>query len=189
MSTTKKRSLWFFIMTLVVLAFFLIAVYAIGFKRQGEARWDLGCVGSMVKPYKEMDQKFVGISYDLMVAGLALTGFSILFATVLMILASVRKFGISERRRLFEGFAWTLIALVIICAILMLAGELNFMVKMFNYQKDHGGTDKTKFTSYWNGGYFAGMLIFTILPIGLIFIPWACKEMKMPRMKKHNKRK
>ncbi|ATZ16307.1 hypothetical protein JN01_0279 [Entomoplasma freundtii] len=175
MSLIKKRSLAFFIATLFVLAFLFIAVYGFGFKPKGEPIWNLGDLGSMTKIYDEMGEKFVGISYRLMVTAISISGIPIIMSLMLMVFINVTKINLEERYRLYFWLIWTIIGLVMVTIILMFSGELNFMIKMANY-KEGIMNNNSNFVNYWNGGYFAGLIIFTLLPATIIFIPFAFKK-------------
>lgn len=166
-----KRNLGILGVAVITFMFFVIAVWAFGFRASTAAgavnTYNNGFIeiNSMLKtPVNSGAGQFRTDSYALMVTGMVLSGCAVMFAYWGDFAGIGRSDWRSKRGAMISMHSLT-IFFIFAAIVMMLAGELNFMVKLAkNYD--------VKFSDFWKTGYVAGMLIFTLLPLPMVVFPY-----------------
>ncbi|ATZ16141.1 hypothetical protein JN01_0459 [Entomoplasma freundtii] len=189
----KKRALAYLIVSFSCLASFLLAVFALGF-RESCGRWfTLDDINNYIQNNSQSDQmSFLQTGYSLMVLAFVLMSLAVIGSIIMFAFAYTRN----TIRNKWDAYFWlqlAIIALTVSAFAFMLSGELVFMVRFFNYNFDNNIIDDNNngncpidwnqvcFDQFWNTGYMAGMLIFTIIPLLIIWIPLFIKVRHQPQ--------
>lgn len=166
-----KRNLTLLGVAMLTFIFFVIAVWAFGFRASAAA----GAVATYNNGFIEINSmlntpvssgagKFRTDSYALMITGMVLSALPMFFAFFGDLVGVERSDWRSKRGAIISMHSLT-IFFMIAAVVMMLAGELNFMVKL---AQNYG----VKFSDFWKTGYVAGMLIFTLLPLPWLIWPF-----------------
>lgn len=139
--------------------FFIISAFAFGFKPKGSGlKIDLDDLKNAASFGKD--------TYGLMVAGLVFISIAIILAGILVWL-SMPKTSVDNKDKVVKWMQISIFGIILLSTILVLAGESLFL----NKSLPSGG----KLGDYWDAGIAAGMLIFTLIPLPLLVIPFFIK--------------
>ncbi|ATZ16602.1 hypothetical protein JN01_0187 [Entomoplasma freundtii] len=164
-----KRNLTLLGIAVVSFAFFIISIYAFGFRAQ-----DPGSMSGFQEIWgikngagNVWSEKFAKNAYGLLISGLVFSAVSIIFAFVCDWLA-IEHADWGNKHSTVMAMEIVTIFLIALSSILMLSGELVYLTKLAKH------FDKS-FSDYWKTGYVAGMLIFTLLPLPILATPYLIK--------------
>lgn len=187
----KKRNIAFFAATLANFVFFLIAVLAIGFKQyRGSRFWlsDLAnpshrLTSNPIFDYTQTNFSFISASFGLILTGLIIAGIALILATVIFSW-TLMAWGTQVPLKTYRWLEGIIVAATIVAVIFIFTGELLFMFHYFHaYQLAQwkhnpgwafGPVDLAviRFDDMWQVTSFVWMLIFTLLPLLLIVLPY-----------------
>lgn len=167
-----KRNLTLLGVSVVAMVFFVISIFGFGFRVQNPGTmpgfqeiWAIRCGWGNV-----WDETFAKNAYGLLISGLVFSGVSIIFAFVCDWLA-IDHADWGNKHTTILALEIVTIFLVALSSILMLSGELVYLVKLAKHFD-------VSFNDFWKTGYVAGMLIFTLLPLPLLATPFLIKTVE-----------
>jgi hypothetical protein len=168
MNMQKKNYLWLGL-SVLTLIFFIISTMAFGFQgANGGSRMDLTDLGKLVDGSLAAGvPAFYTDSYGLMVSGLVFAGLTVGLAIVMTVL-NTDNVNLKNKQSTISIMQWSVAFLLLLSFILTFSGELLFLLKNLD------GTN-LNFGDVWDKGNTAGLLIFTLLPLPLLAVPFCIK--------------